>query len=703
MCNCMYDRTQKDATSQTMKINRALWEKLLDGTGNDALNAEIKNARQSLLCEAADLVVEPGTEIWNQKAYGFLGIPDGEASHISDPVPPTVNPSLFVNGQNNHQCGLFQVTSRIFQVRGFDMANLTLVLGDTGWIVLDTLMSEECTNAAVDFAQKYFQEQNEQTGTPDSGEPGRLYPVPIRKHIKTIFISHSHVDHFGGIGGLIKPGSPVPVYVPRGFTEAAVSENVYVGQAMARRAAYQYGTFLKPDAKGSIAIGIGQGQSKGTVGFHLPVIELGEEAEETFPTPNGKVDGLTIQVQLTPGTEAPAEMNLYFKELSALWMAENCSGTLHNLYTLRGAQVRDANAWAKYLMESLARFGPEAQVVFQAHNWPHWNTDGDKTQVSGYILHTAMAYKYIHDQTLRYMNMGYTKEEIAEHLALPEEIAHNWYLRPYYGTPSHNVKAVYQKYLGWYDANPAHLNPLPPEKLADQLLPYLKSADQLLAQAEKDYAAGEYRLVAELANLLLYSGVFREEESPEMAERLQCLCADALEQLGYQAESGIWRNAYLSGAYELRNGTVEQEEKYAKGSPELISSMSGSMLLDYMGILFDDPECGLDFLFHLTVSDDYDPDSGRQEQNTYTVYVKSGTILYAAGALPESGAFPVRTDRNGLFQMTMPGADHDKLAQTLTGDPEGQRQLADLMKRFANLSKYRYFKIMEPRQAPDSK
>ena len=407
--------------------------------------------------DTLEITGEDGKVVWSQKAYAFLDGADAPAD-----APDTANPSLWRNAQINHLFGLFEVVDGIYQVRGYDMTNITFVRGDTGWIVFDPLMSCECSRAAFQLV------------TDNLGE----------RPVMGIVMSHPHVDHYGGIKGIVSEEEvaerSIPIIVPQGFAEHAVAENVYAGNAMGRRAGYQYGTFLEASPTGKLSIGIGMGQSTGTVSYLAPndiVTTTGETRT---------VDGVTMEFQMTPGTEAPAEMNTWFPGYRALWVAENCTATLHNLYTLRGAEVRDGNAWANYLMETLARYGSEAQVTFQAHNWPHWGADF----IRDYLTNTAAMYKFIADQTLMYVNQGYTSNEIARMIALPAALEKNWYTRQYYGTVSHNAKAVYQKYMGWYDANPVHLAALPPAESARKFVEYFGDVDAVLAKAAKDFEEG---------------------------------------------------------------------------------------------------------------------------------------------------------------------------------------------------------------------
>ena len=546
------DSTQPGETEEATAITaekNAEWYETLDFSDR----REFANAERGWLDNAEGRIIDgdDNRSAWDLQSYGDL----------NRDAPDTVNPSLWRNTQLNAKAGLFEVCDGIYQVRGFDMANTTFIRTDHGWIVFDVLMCKENMKAAKELMENRF---------------GPL-------DIKAVLYSHSHVDHFGGVEGIITreqvadaklslkkqlASGKTLVLAPTGFLKHAISENVYAGIAMARRAQFQYGTVLDKGEKGALSVGIGMGQSTGTVALIAPTYEIGEDV------PKLTIDGLEIEFQLTPGTEAPAEMNAYFPKYRALWMAENCTGTLHNLYTLRGAEVRDANDWAKYIIEADQRFCDKTDVVFQSHNWPHWGEE-----IHDYLLNTAAIYKFIHDQTLHYMNQGYTSTEVAAMLTLPEKLEKVWYTRPYYGTLAHNAKAVYQKYLGWYDANPVNLNPLPPSDTAKKLVEYLGSTDAVLRKARKDFEKGDYQWVAQITKELVFA-----DPSNQKARNL---CADALEQLGYQAESGAWRNAYLMGAAELRKGNLSGLARTANGLGSAMKEMTVDMLLDYISILTD--------------------------------------------------------------------------------------------------------------------
>lgn len=394
---------------------------------------------------AEDLVIQDdeGNDVWNVADYAFM--------REEDKAPDSVNPSLWRNTLYNTYAGLFEVCDGVYQVRGYDMANATFIRTDNGWIVFDVLMCRENMAEAKALMEKHF--------------------GPLA--IKGILYSHSHIDHYGGVLGLIDreavadasltlkeqlSSGKVVVLAPEGFLKYAVSENVYAGFAMGRRAQYQYGTMLSTGRYGRMGIGIGLGQAVGNTGLIAPTYEICKN--ETLV-----IDGLEIRFQLTPDTEAPVEMNAYFPKYRGLWLAENCTCTMHNLYTLRGAKVRDPAAWADYILEAEQLFGDQSDVVFQSHNWPHWGN----REIKEYMENCAAVYQYIHDQTLHYINLGLVPSEISRLLRLPEKLDKVWYTRQYYGTLSHNIKAVYQNYMGWYDANPVNLDPLTPEETAKKL------------------------------------------------------------------------------------------------------------------------------------------------------------------------------------------------------------------------------------------
>ena len=639
----------KEATSYTSGVNSALYS-MLDFKDT----REYDNAVRGLINapEVLELKDKDGNVVWSQEAYSFLD--DYEKS------PDTVNPSLWENTKNNHAYGLFEVCNGIYQVRGYDMANMTVIKGNTGWILYDTLMSSECAQAAMQLIEKNL----------------GSYPI------KAIIHSHCHADHFGGILGVVNKNDiadsnlsieeqiasgKIPIIVPEGFSEHAVSENVYAGVAMNRRAQYQYGTLLEPSISGTLSQGIGMGQSIGTVGYIAPTWEIKNSGEKF------SIDGIEMEFQITPGSEAPAEMNTWFPQFKALWLAENCTGTMHNLYTLRGTEVRDGAVWANYITESITRYGKDVNLVFQSHNWPHWGNE----EAINYMTNTAAVYKFINDQTLTYINQGYTSDEISNMIELPDDLAKVWYTRQYYGTLSHNAKAVYQKYMGWYDANPVNLNPMTPSESAKKWIEYLGDIDKVLLMAKEDYEKGNYQWVAEITNTIVYTDPSNE------AARL--LCADALEQLGYQSESGAWRNAYLTGALELRKGNQAKSARSVTINDSIFMELTPKMMFDYMSIMMDKQSLA-DQNFKINVKL---IDVGSQ----YVLHVKNGVLLVYENAYDENAQATLTCPKNALLYIL---TNNTKGIATLPveGDASLLTLLANNMNQF-KLNEFT-FNVIEP-------
>jgi alkyl sulfatase BDS1-like metallo-beta-lactamase superfamily hydrolase len=472
---------------------------------------------------------------------------------LKGPAPDSVNPSLWRNAQLTARHGLFKVTNGIWQVRGLDLSNLTVVAGKTGWIVIDPLTTAEAARAAMGLVEKHLG----------------------KRPVSAVIYTHSHVDHFGGVRGVVdeadvKAGN-VAIYAPAGFLEHALSENVIAGPAMAVRARYMFGNNLPSGPRGHVGTGIGPRGAGGAITLIPPTREI--ERDETLT-----IDGVRVEVQLTPGTEAPAEMNLFLPEQKALCMAENLNGALHNVLTPRGALVRDAKAWADYLTEARRRFGDRAEILFTPHFWPRWG----QARIADAMERHRDAYKFIHDQTVRLMNKGHTGAEIGTLLSLPPELARAWFNRENYGTVSFNARAVYQRYMGHYDGNPVNLDPLPPEDVARRYVAALGGAAKVLALGEAANAAGDHRWAAELLGRL----VFAEPENRAARAAL----AAALEQLGYRAESAPWRNIYLSGVRDLREQPHASEAE--RGGFELAQAMPLSSLLDTLAVRLDPTKAG---------------------------------------------------------------------------------------------------------------
>lgn len=496
-------------------------------------------------------------------AKGFIAAPTGQVLDAegqvlwdydsfkfeTDDAPDTVNPSLWRQALLNNHIGLFQVQERIWQLRGFDLANMTLIQGDSGWIVVDPLTSRETGAAAIAFARTHLGDQA----------------------VRAVIYTHSHADHFGGVLGIISAeqakAEAIPIVAPDGFMAEATSENVLLGTAMSRRAMFMYGKRLPRNAQGMVDNGLGKAVAFGSIGVIAPTQEIAGTNAELM------LDGVKFVFHNVPGSEAPAEFTFNLPELRAYCGAELMSHTLHNLYTLRGAKVRDAREWARYLDQALSDTA-DVDVVFNQHHWPVWGQD----EIQRFIKLQRDTYQYIHDQTVRYMNAGLNGAEIAEQLRLPPSLEKALSTRGYYGSVRHNVKAVYQYYLGWYDGHPANLDPLPPVDAARHYVALAGGPEALRQKAQEALDAGEFRWAAELMKHAVYA-------DPSDSEARELL-AQAFDQLGYLAESAAWRNVYLSGALELREGGPEQG--FARGKMiEMLAHTPIERFLDAMAASLD--------------------------------------------------------------------------------------------------------------------
>ncbi len=474
-----------------------------------------------------------------------------ESRQLADrECPDTVNPSLWRQAQLLGIHGLFEVAPGFFQVRGFDLSNMHLIEGEEGVIISDPLISAETAAAALALYREH---------RGDRPVTGLVY-------------SHSHVDHFGGARGVLPDeaaAAGVPVVAPSGFLEHAIAENVYAGFAMGRRAGYMYGALLDSAPSGQVTAGLGPSTSTGTVTLIPPTLDISESGHEEV------IDGVRFRFQLTPGTEAPAEMNFHFPDHRVLFIAENASHTMHNTLTLRGALVRDPRIWARYLNEAIELFGDESDVMFACHHWPTWGRE----RIVDYLGKQRDLYAYLHDQTLRLINKGLTGPEIAEQMELPPALRDAWHCRGYYGSVSHNVKAVYQRYMGWFDGNPAHLWAHPPTAAAERYVECMGGADAVLERARASFEEGDYRWVAELVNHLVFA-------DPENAAAKE-LQAAALEQLGYGAENATWRNFFLTGAKELREGALGTPTPTTPS--DVVARLTMDQIFDSIAIRVDGP------------------------------------------------------------------------------------------------------------------
>ena len=504
---------------------------------------DFASAQRGLIAPVPGGVVrnERGTVLWNLNEYDFLD---------SESPPPTVNPSLWRMARLNRANGLFKVADRLYQLRGFDISNMTVIEGDAGLIVIDPLTTAEVARAALAL----------------------FHAHRPNKPVVAVIYTHSHIDHYGGVHGVVSEADvkagKVVVIAPAGFMEAVSGENVLAGPPMTRRAQFQFGSLLPRGPRGQVDAGLGKGIARGTPGLIAPTQTIAQPVEEHT------IDGVKIVFQLAPETEAPAEMHMFYPQLGILNMAENACPLLHNFIPLRGAVARDPRIWAKYISDAIALYAPRAEILIGQHHWPVWG----QAAVVDYLEAQRDLYKHIHDQTLRYMNKGWRPAEIAEAIDLPPGLAERWSARGYYGSVNHNVKAVYQRYLSWYDGNPCNLHPLPPAPAAAKFVEYMGGAAAVIARARADFAAGEYRWVAQVVNQV----VFAEPENQEA----RVLCADALEQMGYQAESATWRNAFLYGAQELRHGVFKLPARAAMAAT-MLSGLATDVLFDLMAIRLD--------------------------------------------------------------------------------------------------------------------
>ena len=584
-----------------------------------------------------------GKPAFDTRAYAFLQ---------KDEVPATVNPSLWRQAQLNAVNGLFKVVDRVYQVRGLDLANLTIIEGDSGLILIDPLLSNETARAALDL---YL-----------ANRP----PKPVAAVIYT----HSHIDHFGGAGGVMSAedaaSGKVKVIAPDGFMEHAVAENVIAGNAMSRRAQYMYGLPLPTGERAQIDEGHGKALSRGTISLIAPN-DLIKQAFETRT-----IDGVDIEFHLVPGSEAPSEMIMYFPQFRVLNMAEDATHTMHNLYTLRGAEIRDGRLWSRYLGEAIERYGDKTDAVIAQHHWPMWGN----ARVVAFLKRQRDLYKFIHDQTVRLLNHGLTSTEIAERLKLPASLANEWSSRGYYGTLSHNAKAVYQFYLGWYDANPADLNPLPRAESAKKQVEYMGGAEAVLKRARADFAAGQYRWVASVTSQLVFA------DPANMAARE--LGADALEQLGYQSEAATWRNAYLVGAAELRGG-VPKAAGGSTANAELLKGVSIDLAFDFLGVRLNAAKAeGKHIVINWTFTD---------RNESYVMNLENSALTHRAGPLDDNADAGIKLTRAALDAITL--KQRSFLGSIVTGDVAISGNPLKLRELFGLLDDFTPdFEIVEPRK-----
>lgn len=620
----------KEATQFTREKNQSVLNELPFHNKND-----FEEARKNFIQTTPDLQIKnkEGRIIWSIKNYAFL--------LTAVPAPATVNPSLWRQSKLNMNYGLYQVKDTIYQVRGYDLSNMDIIEGKTGIIIIDPLLTQETAKAALEL----------------------YYQYRPKKPVVAVIYTHSHVDHYGGVKGVTSSkdvsSGKVKILAPQGFLEAAVSENVYAGNAMSRRATYMYGALLPKNEKGQVDGALGKTVSLGDVTLIPPTDIITKTGDKRV------IDGVEMIFQMAPHTEAPAEMIIYFPKQRALCIAEDASHTLHNLYTLRGAQVRDAVTWWKTLNEAIEMFAYKSDVILAQHNWPMWGTKN----IIEYLSKQRDLYKFIHDQTLHRMNQGYTMIEIANDLKLPKALSNEWYNRGYYGSLSHNAKAVYQRYLGWYDSNPAHLDPLSPVEAAKRYVEFMGGEEAVIHKSQAYYNKGEYRWVAEVMNHVVFAN-----PNNKTARNLE---ADALEQLGYQAENATWRNEYLMGAYELRHG-VPKVTGTETDSPDTLRAMPIEMYLDYMGIRLNSQKAeGKKIHINLNLTD---------KHQHYALEVEDSVLIYTLNKKINDAAATINLTRETFDEMTTKQSGMQRLIAEgrirLVGNKKKLEEFMDLFDNF---------------------
>jgi alkyl sulfatase BDS1-like metallo-beta-lactamase superfamily hydrolase len=629
----------KDATEATRAANRAALADvpLADKRSFDDARRGFVEALGDQLTVRAD-----GRLVWTLAGYEFLG---------TEQAPDTVHPGLWRHARVNMANGLYKVTDRVHQLRGFDVSNMTIIEGDSGLIVIDPLISTEVAKAAIDLYRKHLS----------------------HKPVVAVIYTHSHIDHFGGVRGVVNSddvaAGRVTIWAPAGFMAAAVGENVIAGNAMLRRALFQFGAMLPRGERGQVDTGLGKSVSVGTVTL-IPPTNLIEK-----PIESHRIDGVEIVFELTPEAEAPAEMIMYYPQFRVLNMAEIATQNFHNLLPMRGALVRDSLSWSKYIGGALRRYGDSSDVLIAQHNWPVWTGE----RVRDFLRKQRDAYKFVHDQTVRLMNYGYVGAEIAEMVKLPASLNQEWSAHSFYGNLKHNVRAIYQRYLGHYDGNPANLDALPPAEFAKKSIEYMGGAESALKKAREDYARAEYRWVAQVASQL----VFADPANREARE----LAADAFEQLAYQSESATARNAYLQGASELRNG-VPNLGRGSGTSPDIVRSLPLDMYFDFMGVrLNGEKAAGKTIVLNWRLTDT------RQE---YVLNLDNSALTYVEDSQADEADATVTLTRATLDEISMRTTTFESALQSgqisVTGKREKLVELLEMLDTFPL-----QFAVVEPR------
>lgn len=590
-----------------------------DTTDFDSADRGFIAALSPCVVTAAD-----GRVVWDNDTYSFL---------VAEP-PTSVHPSLWRQSQLCAKQGLYQVVDGVYQVRGLDLSNISFIEGDTGVIVIDPLISTETAAAALALYREH------------RGD----------RPVVAVIYTHSHVDHFGGVLGVTTQADVdagrVAIIAPEHFTEHAVQENVYAGTAMGRRAGYMYGAVLARGPRGQVGCGLGQVASAGEVALIVPTLNIRETGERHT------IDGVEIEFQMAPGTEAPAEMHFYFPKFRALCMAENATHNLHNLLTLRGALVRDPHGWAGYLTEAIDTFADRTDVVFASHHWPTWGREN----IVEYLSLQRDLYAYLHDQTLRQLNQGHTGIEIAENFAMPPALEKAWHAHGYYGSVSHNVKAVYQRYMGWFDGNPGRLWAHPPEAIGPRYVDAMGGIDRVVELAQRAFDAGDFRWAATLLDHAIFT-----DESHAAARGLY---ADTLEQLAYGAENAVWRNFFLSGATELRDGNFGTPAQTASAS--IVAQLTPEQIFDMFAINVNGPRAwDLDVAVDVTFSD---------TATNYRLTLRNGVLVYRMADADDSAQATV-TLADKLRLLALAAGDNDSPGLEITGDAAALQSLMGVLDR----------------------
>ena len=601
-------RTEREGASVTTTQTRAQ----ILSTNDFDNKQDFEFAARGFIGTLEDPVIrgENGVIVRDLSSYDFL----------KDEAAATVNPSLWRQAQLLTQHGLFKVHDNIYQVRGFDVSTVTFILTNSGYIVVDPLVTVEAARAAFALAKRHLGE----------------------RPVIAVIYSHSHGDHFGGVRGIVTEeevaSGAVKVIAPEGFLEHAVAENVIAGNAMSRRARYQFGITLPRGPEGEVTSGLGPALSKGTISLIAPTDVISKTGQEMA------LDGVTLVFQLTPGTEAPAEMNFYLPQWRAVFMAENANATMHNVLTPRGALVRDSKAWADYLTESIRLFGDKSDIMFAAHGIPRFG----QAVIVDFLKKHRDAYKFLHDQSVRLMNAGLTGTELAEELELPDVLSREWYNRGYYGTMSHNSKAVYQRYMGWYDGNPASLHELPPEAASKRYVEAMGGAAAVIEKAQAAIAADDYRWAAQLLNHV----VFADANNTQAKE----LLASVFTQLGYQAEAGTWRNMYQTGAQELRDGVLTAPALSV--SLDMIRATPTTMMLDFAAVRLN-PEraAGKRIVLNIVLTD---------FNETHLITVENSVLIHEEGQRSDAADATLTMKRADFLQTLFFGIPLS--VKTATGD-----------------------------------